>query len=74
MVRLKGITPDFRSVYITFQFHYGTIKSFDNSNAALFCAYFNSIMVRLKVGLQAQRQTQIYNFNSIMVRLKETRR
>ena len=50
MVRLK-VGQHFRYVAksISFQFHYGTIKSFDSFPRAHFEFNFNSTMVRLKV-------------------------
>ena len=50
MVRLKVFQKCSCNNFVSFQFHYGTIKRvFVTSNALLWEANFNSIMVRLKV-------------------------
>ena len=71
MVRLK-VGQHFRYVAksISFQFHYGTIKSFDSFPRAHFEFNFNSTMVRLKVQQSRSAAYQVCNFNSTMVRLK----
>ena len=58
------------SVVVKFQFHKGTIKTYEHTMSISDYLDFNSIKVRLKL---TKKQVDYYadqNFNSIKVRLK----
>ena len=71
MVRLKVAKMRIKPYFITFQFHYGTIKSFDRFVIMNTEFYFNSTMVRLKVAYPTIGAVPVLYFNSTMVRLKD---
>ena len=65
----RGMT----NLVMMFQFHSGSIKSHERNVArAIKFLGFNSIVVRLKVGMRAWCNWQHASFNSIVVRLKES--
>ena len=64
MVRLKVIAIAQIKHSIPFQFHYGTIKSFDMRGEDIHKHYFNSTMVRLKVAiLYSKHQLDAFQFH-----------
>ena len=72
MVRLKAsVWAGSAGTVRRFQFHYGTIKSSTRWRGCANRCYFNSTMVRLKVGMVLAKTIKEAYFNSTMVRLKE---
>ena len=59
-------------LYCTFQFQYGTIKTFNVMLPSPIFIYFNSNMVQLKRNGASYDTLFDYNFNSNMVQLKRT--
>ena len=70
MVRLKADRRERLPSVISFQFHYGTIKSLTDATTFPIPEYFNSTMVRLKVRDASTTNLPYIHFNSTMVRLK----
>jgi len=60
----------FNSLFITFQFHFGAIKSLAGSNYIYPFWHFNSTLVRLKGIADTCLTIFLTNFNSTLVRLK----
>ena len=60
-VRLKPITDNFTDVFLVFQFHKGTIKTFQEKRCVAYHTNFNSIKVRLKRfnAVEAQKHRDI---------------
>jgi len=56
---------------MTFQFHYGSVKSIVANLQQQIDGHFNSTMVRLKGNPGRQLRRAQLNFNSTMVRLKD---